>query len=48
MKLILQRQTEVLTQNNKQVDDAKYLDIVLPKYALIEYSEHYSKTSSCL
>ena len=48
MKLILQRQTVVLTQNNKQVDHAKDLDIVLPKYTLIEYSEHYSKASSCL
>ena len=31
--------------NNTQVDNAKYIDIVMPMYNLIEYSGNYSKTS---
>ena len=31
--------------NNTQVDNAKYIDIVMPMYDLIEYSDNYSKTS---
>ena len=31
--------------NNKQVHNAKYIDVVLPMYNLIEYSDSYSKTS---
>ena len=31
--------------NNKQVHNAKYIDIALPMYNLIEYSDSYSKTS---
>ena len=31
--------------NNTQVDNAKDLDIVIPMYNLIEYSDNYSKTS---
>ena len=34
--------------NNTQVDNAKYLDIVMPMYNLIEYSGNYSKTSGSL
>ena len=34
--------------NNTQVDNAKYLDIVMPMYNLIEYSDNYSKTSGSL
>ena len=30
--------------NNTQVDNAKYIDIVMPMYDLIEYSYNYSKT----
>ena len=30
--------------NNTQVDDAKYLDFVMPMYNLIQYSNNYSKT----
>ena len=30
--------------NNAQVDNAKYIDIVMPMYNLIEYSDNYSKT----
>ena len=34
--------------NNTQIDNAKDLDIVMPTYNLIEYSDNYSKTSgSC-
>ena len=31
--------------NNTQIDNAKDLDIVMPMYNLIEYSDNYSKTS---
>ena len=31
--------------NNTQVDNAKDIDIVMPMYNLIEYSENYAKTS---
>ena len=34
--------------NNTQVDNAKDLDIVMPMYNLIEYSDNYSKTSPIL
>ena len=30
--------------NNTQVDNAKNIDIVMPMYNLIEYSDNYSKT----
>ena len=31
--------------NNTQVDNAKDIDIVMPMYILIEYSDNYAKTS---
>ena len=31
--------------NNTQVDDAQYIDVVMPIYILIEYSDNYLKTS---
>ena len=31
--------------NNTQVDNAKYIDIVMPIYNLIEYSDNYAKTT---
>ena len=31
--------------NNTQVDNAKDIDIVMPMYNLIEYSDNYSKTA---
>ena len=31
--------------NNTQIDSAKYIDVVMPMYNLIEYSDNYSKTS---
>ena len=34
--------------NNTQVDNAKDIDIVLPIYNLIEYSDNYAKTSGSL
>ena len=34
--------------NNRQVDNAKDIDIVMPMYNLKEYSDHYSKTSGRL
>ena len=34
--------------NNKDVDNAEYIDIVMPMYNLIEYSEDYTKTSGNL
>ena len=34
--------------NNAQVDNAKDIDIVMPMYNLIEYSDNYSKTSGSL
>ena len=34
--------------NNKQIDNAKDIDIEMPMYNLIEYSNNYSKTSGSL
>ena len=34
--------------NNTQVDNAKDIDIVMPMYNLIEYSDNYAKTSGFL
>ena len=34
--------------NNTQVDNAKNIDIVVPMYNLIEYSDNYSKTRGSL
>ena len=34
--------------NNTQIDDAEYIDIVMPMYNLIEYSDNYSRTSGSL
>ena len=34
--------------NNRKVDDAQYIDIVMPMYNLIEYSDVYSKISGSL
>ena len=31
--------------SNPQIDNAEYIDIVMPMYNLIEYSDNYSKTS---
>ena len=34
--------------NNTRIDNAEYIDIVMPMYNLIEYSDNYSKTSGSL
>ena len=34
--------------NNTEIDNAQYIDIVMPMYNLIEYSNNYSKTSRIL
>ena len=34
--------------NNSQIDDAEYIDIVMPMYNFIEYSDNCSKTSGSL
>ena len=34
--------------NNTQVDDAKYLDVVMSMHNFIEYGDNYSKTSGSL
>ena len=34
--------------SNTQIDNAEYIDIVMPMYNLIEYSNNYSKTSGSL
>ena len=34
--------------NNIQIDNAEYIDIVIPMYNLIEYSNNYLKTSGSL
>ena len=34
--------------NNTQIDNADYIDTVMPMYNLIEYSDNYSKTSGSL
>ena len=31
--------------NNTQIDNAKHIDIIMPMYNLIEYSDDYSETS---
>ena len=34
--------------NNEDIDNAKYIDIVMPMYNLVEYSDNYSKASRSL
>ena len=34
--------------NNTQIDNTEYIDVVIPMYNLIEYSNNYSKTSGNL
>ena len=34
--------------NNAQTDNAEYIDVVMPMYNLIEYSNNYLKTSGNL
>ena len=34
--------------NNTKIDNAEYIDIVMPMHNLIEYGDNYSKTSGSL
>ena len=34
-----------INENQKIIDNAEYLDIVMPMYNLLEYSKNYSKTT---
>ena len=38
----------IIKINNMEIDNAQYIDIVMPIYNLIEYSNNYSKTSESL
>ena len=38
----------ISTINNTDIDNAQDIDIVMPIYNLIEYSDNYSKTSGSL
>ena len=41
--------TDCLSEiNNTQIDNVKYIDVVMPMYNLIEYSNNYLKTSGSL
>ena len=41
--------TDCLSEtNNTQMDNAKYIDVIMAMYNLIEYSNNYSKTSGSL
>ena len=38
----------ISNMNNSQIDNAKEIDVVMPMYHLIEYSDNYSETSGSL
>ena len=38
----------IVNINSTLIDNAEYLDIVIPMYNLIEYSHNYSKTTGSL
>ena len=41
--------TDCITEiNNAQIDNSKYIDVVLPMQNLIEYGDNYSKTPGSL
>ena len=41
--------TNWISKTNKtQIDNAKFIDVVMPMYNLIEYSNNYSETSGSL
>ena len=41
--------TECINEiNNTQIDKAKDLDVVIPMYNFVEYSDNYSRTSGVL
>ena len=45
LHLLIVKGTEI---NNTKIDNAKGIDIVMPMYNLIKYSDNYSKTSGSL
>ena len=45
LHLLIVKGTEI---NNTKIDNAKGIDIVMPMYNLIKYSNNYSKTSGSL
>ena len=40
--------TNCISKVDNQIDNAEYIDTVMPMYNLIEYSDNYSKTSGSL
>ena len=40
--------TNCISKVDNQIHNAEYIDIVMPMYKLIEYSDNYSKTSGGL
>ena len=50
MHILLLKETLkiILKINSTLIDNAEYLDIVMPMYNLIEYSKNYSKTTGSL
>ena len=40
--------TNCISEINTQIDNAKDIDIIMPMYNLIEYSDNYAKTSGSL
>ena len=48
MKIVLQYGDCINEINNKQLDNAKDIIVLMPVYNLIEYSDNYSKTSGSL
>ena len=40
--------TYYIKRSNKEIDQAKIIDLVMPMYNLIQYSDYYSKTSGSL
>ena len=46
--MVLHLLTAYCEINNKQIENAKDIDIVMPVYNVIEYSDNYSKTSGNL
>ena len=37
-----------ISETNNTTDNAKYIDVIMPMYNLIEYSDNYAKTSGGL
>ena len=46
--MLLQNEQMISRINNTDTDNAHDIDIVMPMYNLIEYSDNYSKTSGSL